>query len=163
MCWVIYQRRQILPILKLPSKPAWLLAGIVTGVFTFAVTTVFIRLVAALFDLPIIRMTDGYFEAGYGVGAALLFMVLQPAIVEEFAFRGVIFNALKRQLTITEAMLVSSCMFAALHLSPLAFPHTFLIGILSVMMVYQSRSIWPGVLLHGVHNFLVMAEEIWWS
>lgn len=163
LIWVVVHRKQVVPLMKLPSNPLWLIAGLATGIVTFLVTHFFLEVVSAAFNVPIIRMTDEYFAAGYTVVIPLLMIVLQPAIVEEFAFRGVIFNVLNDHLTLKEAMLVSACMFAVLHLSPLAFPHTFLIGILAVMMTYRTGSIWPGVLLHGMHNFLVLAEEVWWG
>lgn len=161
LAWVLYHRDLIFPLMKLPDNPFWLLAGLAAGVVTFILTSLFLSFLANIFGAPVFRMTDSYFDAGFGIVTVLLLIVVQPMIVEEFAFRGVIFKVFERVVTLREAILISSCMFAALHLSPFATPHTFLIGILAVVMLHRSGSIWPGVLLHGMHNFLVIAEELW--
>lgn len=160
--WVLYHRDLIFPLMKLPDNLLWLVVGLVSGVVTFVLTTVFLNVLADLMGVQVLKMTDHYFDAGYGVFTAMLVVVVQPMIVEEFAFRGVIFKVFERVVSLKEAMLFSVLMFAALHLSPFSVPHTFLIGLLAVLLLHHTGSIWPGVLLHGMHNFLVAAQEIWW-
>lgn len=162
LAWVIYHRDLILPIMKLPKNPVWLLVGLMAGVVTFVLTTLFLQMLTSLMGVQVFKMTDRYFDAGFGLVTVMLVIVVQPMIVEEFAFRGVIFKIFERAVSLKEAMLISACMFAALHLSPFSAPHTFLIGMLAVVLLHHTGSIWPGVLLHGMHNFLVAAEEMWW-
>ena len=116
-----------------------------------------------LVGIEVIQYTTGYMDAGLGLFAIILIVCVQPALIEELAFRGVILKSLGSALTRNEAIIVSSMMFAVMHISPINFPHTFLMGMVAAWMVMKTRSIWPGVILHFMHNFLVIATELWWS
>lgn len=87
---------------------------------------------------------------------------MQPAVVEELAFRGVIQGALGRVLRMGEAVAVAALMFMILHLMPLSFPHLFLIGLAAGWLRARSGSLYPPMLLHFLHNGLVVASE-WWQ
>ncbi len=80
-------------------------------------------------------------------------------MIEELAFRGIIFGALRRVLEPMEAVLVSALMFMILHLAIASFPHLFAIGLLLGWLRMHTGSMYPGMLLHFLHNFLVVLSE----
>lgn len=78
-------------------------------------------------------------------------VVLAP-IVEEIFFRGFVFQGFRQRYGWVSAMLLSSIVFAAAHLDPVALLPTFVLGCVLAYMFHRSNSIWPGVILHFLVN-----------
>ncbi len=92
----------------------------------------------------------------------ILCICVQPAVIEELAFRGVIFGALQKALSPFETIMVSALMFMILHLSIARFPHTLALGAAAGYLRTRTRSLYPCIVLHFSHNFLcVLAEWAW--
>lgn len=90
----------------------------------------------------------------------LLFLVaLTPAVCEELAFRGVLLQGLGREMTMWRAVGVSALVFGAFHLSfetAIRFLPTAWLGLLIGFVVWHTRSLWAGVLMHFVNNGLAV-------
>jgi membrane protease YdiL (CAAX protease family) len=109
--------------------------------------------VTGLSGLFRIRLPDPLEEfAGRSLGWAALLIVAAPAIVEELGFRGLVFGLLRRRLPLTEALLISSFAFGALHMSiPSLITHVPL-GLYLGWLRHRSGSLWPPMLAHALHN-----------
>lgn len=93
----------------------------------------------------------------------LLCMAVAPAACEEFFFRGYLFAAFRSKMNGWQTVLLTSLLFGVFHvvtsaaLAPERFlPSTFL-GLILGVIAWRTRSIWPGVLLHVVHNGLLLS------
>jgi len=94
--------------------------------------------------------------AGHHLGWTIALVVIIPPLVEELAFRGVVYGALRETMTVGEAMIVSSFAFALLHLSiPSLLTHMPL-GLYFAWLRERTGSLWPGVFAHACHNALVV-------
>lgn len=94
-------------------------------------------------------------------------MLLIP-MGEELFFRGFIQQNLQKQLNPIGAVLISSILFASIHLPYAGFVldtvalnwHLVYItmfgGIISGLIYYKSNSIWPSILFHAFWNLLVI-------
>lgn len=142
-------------------RPLWCLAGIAAAPITFAVASVAVYAFNRAFDLEEFRYTDDLFAAGWGWGMSVLLICVQPALVEEIAFRGVIFSALRHVLESGEAVVVSALMFMIIHLSVPSFPHLLLIGLALGWLRARSGSLIPGMCLHFMHNLFCIMSERW--
>lgn len=98
--------------------------------------------------------------AGWPLWAMLLFVSVMPALFEELAFRGVIQSSLERIFSARDAWLIQAALFSVLHLAPIIFPSHFLMGLCFGLLRMRTRSVYPGMLLHGVWNALVLLEEV---
>ncbi len=84
-----------------------------------------------------------------------------PAICEEWFFRGMLLHSLLRIRKAWSAILISAIVFGLFHVlsnSVIALDRlvpTTLVGLVLGYIAYQSGSIWPGVLLHSIHNAAV--------
>ena len=126
----------------------------------------------AVWDDPVIatdldveepKCAEPILGAGYGWGTVILVFCIQPAVIEELAFRGVILGSLRRVLGRRDAVIVSALMFMVLHLSVLSFPHLLLIGLVLGYLRIRSGSLYPCMVLHFTHNFMaIMAEAAGW-
>ncbi len=91
------------------------------------------------------------------LGLALEAVVWAP-LFEELAFRGLLFGALRSRMTFTGAALSSSLLFAAVH--PYGAPG--LVGLTWLGVVFcwsyeRSRSLWPAIIAHALHNGATLA------
>lgn len=157
--WCLVAERESLRVLIRPAALRWLGAGLGIGIVTFGLASAVIHSLHAALGLEVLRYSKSFLDGGYGWSMVFLMMAIQPAIIEELAFRGVVLGSLKPALSDTEAILVSAGLFMILHLTPAAFPHTFAMGIAAGLLRLRSGSLLPGVLLHLVHNSLCLGVE----
>jgi len=97
--------------------------------------------------------------------ARLVVFAIVPAITEEFFFRGYLLQGLARDWGRWRAIVISSAVFGLFHvfvqgLSFERFIPTALLGICLGWVFVRSGSVWPGMLLHVLHNsFLISLSE----
>lgn len=84
---------------------------------------------------------------------------LSPAFAEEFLFRGVIYGNL-RPFGKTQAILISSLLFALMHQNIGQFFYTFVGGVAMALMYELTGSIWCSVLFHLFNNELAVLTEV---
>ncbi len=108
-------------------------------------------LAAALFQLPL--------------GVAIVLIALVPAICEELLFRGFLLSSLSSGRKWT-AIIVSAAIFGVFHFIIFRFLVTAAMGVLLAYVVWQTRSIWPAMMVHFVHNaagVLAVTRPDWFS
>jgi membrane protease YdiL (CAAX protease family) len=86
-------------------------------------------------------------------GIALGGVIVAP-LVEEIVFRGFFFQGLRQAYGSKKAILVSSLVFAGMHLQLEALIPTFILGCTLAYVFDKANSIWPGALLHLLVNLL---------
>ncbi len=93
--------------------------------------------------------------------ALMLFnTVVTPAIVEEFAFRGVIMQPLRRYGN-GFAILTSSFIFACAHGTPTGMIFAFIVGLALGYVTIETGSLWTGMALHAANNlFSVITNDV---
>lgn len=100
------------------------------------------------------EITAGEFPAStsvYGLLKDVIYIGALPALVEEFALRGVVMQPLRRYGD-TFAILMSSLVFALMHGNLIQIPFAFIVGIAIGYLVIATGSIWTGVLIHFFNN-----------
>lgn len=109
-------------------------------------------LLVALLD---IKMPD-YMEFFTSASGAIIFICIMPAVVEELAFRGIIQNRFEKVVGPWIAIGVASALFSVAHFTILSAPYLFLLGMLLGWMKWKSGSLYPPMLAHFLHNFIVI-------
>lgn len=94
-------------------------------------------------------------------------VALVPALVEEFAFRGIIMGSL-RKYGDAVALFVSSAIFGAFHGNFIQIPFAFILGLAMGFIALYSNSLLPGIIVHFLNNgmsvffdVLVQNSEVW--
>jgi len=77
-------------------------------------------------------------------------------IVEEIFFRGFIFAGLRPRYGWQRAAVISSALFALIHLVPTAIIPIFILGYIFAYLYQRSDSIWPAILMHSATNALAL-------
>ena len=89
--------------------------------------------------------TDGNFS---WLLFALLVGILAP-VVEELFYRGLLLKALeKRRMPVWAAVLVSSIIFAGMHMQTLQFPGLLLVGLVAGTLAAITGRLGPSIWLH---------------
>lgn len=89
-------------------------------------------------------------------------LAIVPAVFEELFFRGFLQSSLQSLSRPFTAVVASSVLFALFHvivLDSLLFERFFpslVMGLLLGTIRYRSNSTWPGILLHVIHNGLLI-------
>jgi len=95
-------------------------------------------------------------DSVFGFMIMALAVVIVAALVEEMLFRGLFLGVLEHKMEIPRAILISSLIFAFIHLNPWWFVEILILGVLLGVMALRSKSIFPGVVVHGLNNALAL-------
>ncbi len=91
-----------------------------------------------------------------GVFLSFLSTAIVPALIEEFALRGVIMQPLRRYGD-WFAIIASSLIFGLMHCNLLQIPFAFIAGIAIGYAVIVTESIWTGIIIHFFNNGFAVA------
>ncbi len=85
-----------------------------------------------------------------------------PALLEEFAFRGVIMQPL-RKYGDWFAIIVSAFCFAVVHANMVQIPFAFIAGISLGYFCIKTRSIWTSITIHFLNNLLSIIFSVYFE
>lgn len=124
--------------------------NIVSSTFVLALNRIGITLTSPPFVVP-----DGVF----GKILFVIYAAVLPALLEEFAIRGVVMQPLRRYGD-GFAIISSSLIFALMHGNWVQAPFAFIAGIGIGYAVTLSGSLWTGVLIHFINNMFSVTLSI---
>ena len=161
--WIPYKRGRedrltALRARPLPGPRNWMVAtAVLTPVWAVAAAAVYAHLVTESEAPPDILRT--YAEDQGGWLAVFILSVVFGPIVEEFTFRGWMQGSLEHRLSPAPAIMVAAFLYAVAHGDAEILLLLFCIGVLFGWAVWQSGSIWAGVLLHSIYNASLLGTE----
>ncbi len=145
--------------LKAPPPAAWLgvLIGAPAGI---VLADGVVRLASLAMPIPEawIEAMAETLGADIPVWQMLFFFAVLPGIFEEIAFRGVLLHGLRSQLKPVQLVLVAGIVFGFFHVDLFRIPPTSLLGVLLVIAVIRSGSIYPAMAWHALHNTLALGS-----
>lgn len=139
---------------RLTTRPAWGGIWYVAGPLLFMAGLLAVRAIAAADAGALPSFTVSYI-------LTLLFLTFLVGIFEETLFRGVVLHGFEARFGALIAVIASSVLFGAMHYVNWVGGQNFaettdqvisasLSGILYGALALRARSIWPGVMLHGL-------------
>jgi membrane protease YdiL (CAAX protease family) len=102
------------------------------------------------YPAELIEAMEIFNQSSWFIGFITLAIV--APVIEEFIFRGIILDGLLKRYSPTFAILMSSLLFAFVHLNPWQFISAMNIGILSGWLYYRTRNLWLPIFVHVVNN-----------
>ena len=96
--------------------------------------------------------SDGY---GTGLKSFLLMLLcvgILPAILEEFALRGVVMGLLRKKFGDGAAIVISALLFGLLHGNIQQIPFAFGVGLILGYATVYSGSLVPAMIIHAMNN-----------
>ena len=81
----------------------------------------------------------------------LIIGIIAP-FAEEVLFRGVIYQALKKYFHVAIAIGIQGILFGLVHINSVQIVYATLMGVLCGYIVYRTKSLWSGVVIHIANN-----------
>ena len=131
--------------------------------FTCVAAVLFLKGYFAAFDYfkwPTIKMSEAYLKAGWPLWSLFLMVSVEPGVMEEIAFRGIILTKLSRILSRRESLVIQAALFSVLHLSPAIFVSHFVMGLLLGWVRLRTGHVYYGMLLHMSWNAFAILQEL---
>jgi CAAX protease family protein len=119
-------------------------------------------LFAMLYSTLILEPEQEDIADGFGpIPVQVLLIVFGAAIVEELAFRGMLFGGLRERLPRVPAALAAGTVFGLLHAFTgiSAVPPLIALGFIFCLLYEKTGSIVPGILLHMLNNSVALAAQ----
>jgi membrane protease YdiL (CAAX protease family) len=167
--WFIRHRKASPRIIGFLRRPRWSDAGWVLVTFGayFIAVTALTALAKAVFHIDLEQKQELGFDAVISNGDKILTfvsLVVLPPIAEEFLFRGFLFTGLRKKMTFMWTAVITSILFASLHLAEGASGLLWVAGIdtfvLSIILCYlreKTGNLWAGMMLHAIKNGIAFA------
>ncbi|TYP76119.1 CPBP family intramembrane glutamic endopeptidase [Aquimarina intermedia] len=163
LIFVFFDIKNIVPLYSLPKlRPLeWigvLWAPFITG---FSVYYGIEWMNAVLFDEST-NYYATYVEYNNPFLLAFVFIAILPAIFEEVAFRGFLFNQLERITSVRITILLTAFLFALVHFSFISILWIFPFGLLLGYLRHRYQSLWLGMIIHFVHNLIIVSLDYYY-
>lgn len=107
------------------------------------------------FASPVIELLSK--ASKYGVGLVFIFAVLIAPVIEEIAFRRVLFVFMTRMFGAFFSAVLTSLVFAFMHGGVVQVLPLFILGMVLQSLYLKHGTLFPSILLHSCHNFTIMA------
>jgi membrane protease YdiL (CAAX protease family) len=138
-----------------PSALGWAVAGIAVY---FVISAIYV----AIFQPP-----DDDLPQQLGADKSTLlavitgiFVVAVAPVVEEFFFRGFLYQALRTRLGVWGGAVTSGLIFGAIHFKPEFLVPLAVLGTVLALVFQKTGSLWPCILIHAANNALAFAVTV---
>lgn len=153
-----------------PRRPSMLLVAIGLGVGIGGTFFAYLLngALSVMFDAeaPVEQqLLQDILAGGWATALAMVAGVVVAPIAEEFIFRGLIFQALRRRIGLWLAACISAAVFTAVHVEialsqPLALVGLFALGVLFAWTFHRSGSLLVPILAHAVFNAISLTLAV---
>lgn len=143
---------------KLESKDILKLLGVITLVVLFIH---FYFKGMGLLGTKTIKVSQNILKHDWPIWSAFVLVSICPGILEEIAFRGIIYPKLKEHFSVREALFIQAACFSVLHLLPTIFISHLAMGFAFGYAREKTGSLILPMILHMLWNGQVLYREIY--
>lgn len=136
------------------------------GCISLALTSsLIVNIIISKFNFSFFGTDTSYYAlySGYSMPVTLMIysIAIYPAIIEELAFRGVLYNYLNTILNERLVIIVTGFMFGIMHLSFISLFWLVPFGILVGIMRSRFGTLWYGVIFHFTFNLVAVFFDLY--
>jgi membrane protease YdiL (CAAX protease family) len=91
-----------------------------------------------------------------GLGSFVALVLVAP-FTEEGIFRGLMLNGFLKRYSPRKAVVLSAVLFSLIHVNPYQMLSAFFMGLMFAWLRIRTKSLWPCIYLHIVHNLIVFS------
>lgn len=124
----------------------------------FFVSFLYVFLMNSLFGIEAPESKIEILVGNRSISSNILLVVVAviAPFSEEVFFRGFLYSAFKKSWGVNVALLLSSFLFAIVHLELYSFIPLIIIGWLLAYLFEKTKSLLPAIFLHGVYNLILI-------
>lgn len=156
--------RSIKPLLRFHN---FTIARVAGSILLAVTSSIVINIIVSRLNVSFFGTDTGYYSrySIYSMPAIIMIysIALNPAIFEELAFRGVMYNYLSSFLDEKLVVIITGFMFAIVHLNLISLFWLIPFGILVGVMRKRSGTIWYGVIFHFTFNLIAVFFDLYKS
>lgn len=135
-------------------------AGLMACLAGSYITSFFANMIEGLFGITFTAPDDGIKLTSPLIILVYIFRTaVIPAFIEEFSVRGVVMQSL-RKYGDWFAIIMSAMVFALMHGNMVQIPFAFIAGIAIGYAVIVTGSMWTGVIIHFLNNFISIMMQV---
>lgn len=154
--------RRMLPLYSFTNVKLTLLALCAVGAVVFSLV---VNVTSDWINLQVFDKQVNYYPTYMGLQHSTFFffmsLALYPAIFEEMAFRGVIYNYVEDVAGGFNAVVISAAAFAIIHVSVISLVWIVPFGLLAGYLRRRYHTLWYGMVLHFFFNATVCVSELY--
>lgn len=156
---IVYNKQQMNEYVSFKRPKFWLTLGGIFGVYALNYACYIFTAAGSLFfsSVGIAAVSERFTPLQAVIFCAIV--VIAPAVLEEFTFRGFILGRLEKYNK-TAALLVSALLFSFMHMTVEQIPFAFLAGLLLGYIYLRTHSIWSVIIIHGFNNLFAFIETM---
>lgn len=87
---------------------------------------------------------------------SLLTVGIIAPFTEEFVFRGVIYKALNKNISIVWTIIIQALFFGVFHGNLIQGTYATLLGLVFGYITYKTKSLWPAIIMHMMNNTIAV-------
>lgn len=143
--------------IKAPSVMS-LIGALMMWIGTYFITILISNIQAIWFPQDMEQLTRAQYElmGEHGLSVSLFVIAILPAICEETLFRGFLLNAFVEEKHPVRGILLCGVAFGIMHVSLFKLIPITILGIMIAYVVYKTKSIFAGMLIHFLNNGLAV-------
>ena len=145
-------RRSVFRLRAIPPAVAQRLPFVAVPLVSLVATSLVVVPRVIPFPPPRVDPLEAYLRRPGAIATILVLVSVVAPLLEEFLFRGWIQRSLERRLPAAQAIGITALAFAAAHGELFGLPIRLVFGLVAGYAAWSTRSIWPGVILHGLYN-----------
>lgn len=156
----IFNHEAIKPLFSISAvKPKVVILTIVGAIAGSVIVSELARFINLSIHDDVFYDTYLFEDTTYPFLFATLSIAVQPAIFEEVAFRGFLFNNLKAVANGKSAVYMTGIIFGIIHLQIISLIWLIPIGLAFGYLRNQYNTLWYGVIGHFTYNFCITLFE----
>ena len=131
-------------------RPATVVMTVLFTMLCGPLTTVANAVSMLFVENTVVAMSGSVLEMPFVV--MFLLMAMYGPFVEEVGFRGIIHQGFRSRGNVWRAILLSSFLFAIMHMNVNQAAYAFVLGIMMALLMEATDSIWPSFIMHMCIN-----------
>lgn len=156
--WIIFKCRKLNfkeEILLKKTKSCNIIGAIILGFFAWIFNSSWVGFLQTLDQFKEAFNVMDQMLSGVGSGnifVAILVVGIIAPIAEEFIFRGVIYRALKKNMSIVSTIIIQAILFGIFHGNLIQGMYTIPLALVLGYVTYRTNSLLPAIMIHIVNN-----------
>ncbi|GAB2285361.1 hypothetical protein Dimus_019814 [Dionaea muscipula] len=149
---------------RLPNERNWLFTAVLGFIFLILIILLTSYLAESLMEAKAVNspaLKEILFSGNESMAACILVYCIITPMLEEIMYRGFLLTSLASKMKWQEAVVISSVIFSAAHLSGENFLQLFTVGGVLGCCYCWTGNLRSSILLHSVYNALILLVTYW--